>query len=75
MFGINEFARDGLPLAIPAENLQQLIGPSATFCSFEALHPSARPCGLLVPHWPFLCSEPLLGPHADAAAAFLIKKK
>jgi hypothetical protein len=47
-----------LPQAIPAEQLQVILGPSAEFCSWDAANPRARE---FLAGWPFLFSHPLMG--------------
>ena len=48
----------GLPVAIPADELQKMLGASDMFCSWDASH-SMR--SKLTARWPFLFSRPLLG--------------
>jgi hypothetical protein len=42
---------EGLPQAISAQELQQTLGTSAAFCSWDASHPTA---GELIARWPYL---------------------
>jgi hypothetical protein len=47
-----------LPRAIPAEELQAMLGASWAFCSWDA---SASTVSDLMAGWPFLFSHPLMG--------------
>jgi hypothetical protein len=55
---MGELDRKGLPRAIPAEELQIILGTSAAFCSWDATNSTIRE---LMDCWPFLFSHPLLG--------------
>ena len=55
MCALNEVGGKGLPRAIPAEELQKMLGSSAAFCSRRAA--SSTTCDLIT-RWPFLFSRP-----------------
>jgi len=55
---MDELGREGLPRAIPVEELQTMLGPSQAFCSWNA---SNSTVGELMARWPFLFSHPLMG--------------
>jgi len=46
-----------LPRAIPAEQLQAMLGASQAFCSWDASNSTIRE---LLGRWPFLFSHPLM---------------
>ena len=54
----SESDRNGLPGAIPADELQIMLGSSQAFCSWDASNP---PINELMARWPFLFSRPLMG--------------
>jgi hypothetical protein len=53
-----ELGRKGLPRAIPAKELQIMLGTSEAFCSRDA---SNATVSQLMDRWPFLFSHPLMG--------------
>jgi hypothetical protein len=55
---MDELGRKGLPRAIPAEELQTMLGPNGAFCSGDA---SNSMVSELMARWPFLFSHPLMG--------------
>jgi hypothetical protein len=55
---MGEFGRKGLPQAIPAEELQIILGTSDAFCSWDAENSRVNE---LIARWPFLFSQPLMG--------------
>jgi len=55
---IGELGRKGLPRAIPADELQTLLGASQAFCSWNA---SNSMVSEFMVRWPFLFSHPLMG--------------
>ena len=55
---MGELGRKGLPRAIPAEELQIMLGTSGAFCSWDA---SNSTVSQLMDRWPFLFSHPLMG--------------
>ncbi len=55
---MGELGHEGLPQAIPAEELQAMIGASSAFCSWDA---SNSPISDLTAGWPYLFSYPLMG--------------
>ena len=57
MSAIGELGREGLPRAIPAEELQTMLGTSEAFCSWDASNPTVSE---LIARWPFLFSHPLM---------------
>jgi hypothetical protein len=59
-----ELSREGLPRAIPAEELQIMIGISAEFCSWDD---SKTTINDLTTRWPFLFSQPLMGTKQKSA--------
>jgi hypothetical protein len=63
MRAMGEHDRKGLPRAIPAEELQTMLGTSGTFCSWDASNPTV---GELMARWPFLFSRPLMGTNKKA---------
>jgi hypothetical protein len=58
MLAMGELGRKGLPRAIPAEELQIMLGTSAAFCSWDASNSTVNQ---LMDRWPFLFSHPLMG--------------
>ena len=58
MHAMGELGRKGVPRAIPAEELQKMLGASQAFCSWNALYSTVRE---LLARWPFLFSHPLMG--------------
>jgi hypothetical protein len=58
MHGTGESDRNGLQGAIPAEELQKMLGSSQAFCSWDASNPTINE---LMARWPFLFSRPLMG--------------
>jgi len=58
MHSMGELSRKGVPRAIPAEELQTMLGPSQAFCSWNALYATVRE---LLARWPFLFSHPQMG--------------
>jgi hypothetical protein len=50
--------REGLPTAIPAEELQKMLGVNATFGSWDSENSTLSDS---VTRWPFLFSRPLMG--------------
>jgi len=58
MRAMRELVRKGLPRAIPAEELQIMLGPSGAFCSWDA---SNSMVSQLMDRWPYLFSHPLMG--------------
>jgi len=63
MLVIGELGRQGLPRAIPADELEMMLGPSAAFCSWDTSNSRLRE---LVAGWPFLFSHPLMGTTQEA---------
>jgi hypothetical protein len=61
---MGELGRKGLPRAIPAEELQKMLGSSGAFCSWDA---SNAPVTQLMDRWPFLFSHPLMGTKKKSA--------
>lgn len=55
MRAMGELGRKGLPRAIPARELQTILGDSRTFCSWDASNSTVSE---LVARWPFLFSHP-----------------
>jgi hypothetical protein len=60
---MGELGRKGLPRAIPAEELQIMLGNSRAFCSWNDSNSTVS--DLLV-RWPFLFSYPLMGTSGKA---------
>ena len=58
MRAMNKLGRKGLPRAIPAEELQVMLGNSEAFCLWDASNSTV--CQLM-DRWPFLFSHPLMG--------------
>jgi hypothetical protein len=58
MCAIGELGRKGLPRAIPAEELETMLGTSGAFCSWDASNSTVSE---LMARWPFLFSQPLMG--------------
>jgi len=58
MRAMGELDRNGLPGAIPAEELQMMLGTSQAFCSWDASNSTVSE---LMARWPFLFSRPLMG--------------
>jgi hypothetical protein len=58
-----EIGGKDLPRAIPAEELQKMLGPSGAFCSWDASNSTVSE---LMARWPFLFSHPLLGTNKQA---------
>jgi hypothetical protein len=58
MSAINEPGQKGLPPAIPAEELEKMLGTSQGFCASDA--PNTKKSELAA-CWPFLFSPPLMG--------------
>jgi hypothetical protein len=58
MRAMGEFDRKGLPRAIPAAELQTMLGTGRAFCSWDA---SNSTISELMARWPFLFSHPLMG--------------
>jgi hypothetical protein len=58
MGAMSERDNKGLPRAIPAQELQTLLGANGAFCSWDASHLAVSE---LVARWPFLFSHPLMG--------------
>jgi hypothetical protein len=58
MLAMGELDRKGVPRAIPASELQTMLGTSRAFCSWEASNSTISES---MDRWPFLCSPPLLG--------------
>jgi hypothetical protein len=58
MRAMSEPGREGLPRAIPAEELQTMLGTGGAYCSWDA---SNLAVSELMARWPFLFSRPLLG--------------
>jgi hypothetical protein len=56
MRAAGQFGRKGLPRAIPAEELQKMMGSSRALCSRYAT--TSTTCDLIT-RWPFLFSHPL----------------
>jgi hypothetical protein len=54
---MGELGRKVLPRAIPAEELQTMLGNSRAFCSWDA---SKSTVSELISRWPFLFSHPLM---------------
>jgi hypothetical protein len=57
MRAMGELGRKGLPRAIPAKELQIMIGTSRAFCSWDASNSTVSE---LMDRWPFLFSHPHL---------------
>jgi hypothetical protein len=55
---LGELGRKRLPRAIPAEELQAMLGTSRAFCSWDASNSTVRE---LLARWPFLLSDPRMG--------------
>jgi hypothetical protein len=55
---MGEPGRKGLPRAIPAEELQKMLGAGGAFCSWDASNSTTSD---LLARWPFLFSQPLTG--------------
>jgi hypothetical protein len=53
-----KLGRKGLPRAIPAEELQIMLGTSQAFCSRDASNSTVSE---LMARWPFFFSHPLMG--------------
>ncbi len=53
-----ELSRKELPRAIPARELQRMLGTSQAFCSWDASNSTVSD---LIARWPFLFSRPLIG--------------
>jgi hypothetical protein len=64
MRAMDELGRKGLPRAIPAEELQIMIGTSSAFCSWDALYSTVSDVTM---RWPFLFSQPLMGTNKKPA--------
>jgi hypothetical protein len=47
---------DGLPRAIPADDLQAMLDADPAFCSWDATYAKTRD---LLTGWPYLFSQPL----------------
>jgi len=58
MRAMGKLGRRVLPRAIPAEELQIMLGDSRAFCSWDALNSTVSE---LMARWPFLFSHPLMG--------------
>ncbi len=58
MRAIGELDHEGLPRAIPSDELQVMIGISAEFCSWDASNSRVAD---LTTGWPYLFSYPLMG--------------
>jgi hypothetical protein len=54
---MGELGRTALPRAIPADELQAMLGPSGAFCSWDT---SNSPACDFMARWPYLFSHPLL---------------
>jgi len=54
---IGEHGRKALPHAIPAEQLQAMLGPSSAFCSWN---PAIAKYLEMARHWPFLFAQPVM---------------
>jgi len=59
MHPMGELDREGLPRAIPAQELQKMLGNSEAFCSWDACHLRVSE---LMARWPFLPSHLLTAP-------------
>jgi hypothetical protein len=57
MYALGESGDKALPWAIPAKELQKLIGDNAEFCSWDA---SNKNVDELTDRWPFLFSHPFV---------------
>jgi hypothetical protein len=55
---MGELGHKDLPCAIPAEELQTMLGTSEAFCSWDASNSAIKE---LMARWPFLFSHPLMG--------------
>jgi hypothetical protein len=55
---MGEFGREDLPRAIPAEELQMMLGPGEASCSWDASNSTVSD---LTARWPFMFSHPLMG--------------
>jgi hypothetical protein len=55
---MGELDRKGLPRAIPAEELQKMLGTGGAFCSWDASNSTVND---LIARWPFLFAQPLMG--------------
>lgn len=55
---MRELGHKGLPRAIPAQQLQAMLGANPAFCSWDPANSTLRE---LLGRWPFLFSHPLLG--------------
>jgi hypothetical protein len=62
MRAMGELGRKGLPRAIPAEELQIMLGTSQAFFSWDASNSTVSE---LMAHWPFLFSHPLMGANKE----------
>jgi hypothetical protein len=56
---------EDLPCAIPADELQTMLGPSSEFCSWD---PSNSTTTDLNTRWPFLFSYPLMATNPKLSA-------
>jgi hypothetical protein len=64
MHAMGELGRKGLPRAIPAKELQMMLGDSSGFCSWNASNSTVND---LTAGWPYLFSFPLTGTDRKAA--------
>ncbi|MGB6431024.1 MAG: hypothetical protein WBF06_10585 [Candidatus Acidiferrales bacterium] len=64
MRDMGQLGRKRLPLAIPTNELQKMLGPSQAFCSRDASNSTYVEA---MDRWPFLFSLPLTATH-DAPA-------
>ena len=64
MRAIGELGRQGVPRAIPAEELRKTLGSSDAFCSWDGSLSTVRD---LTTGWPFLFSHALLGANKKPA--------
>jgi hypothetical protein len=55
---MRELGQKSLPRAIPAKELQAMLGANQAFCSWDAANSTVRES---LARWPFLFSHPLLG--------------
>jgi len=62
MPAMGELGREGLPRAIPAEELEKMLGTSEAFCSWDASNSTVSE---LMDRWPYLFSHPLTGTNKE----------
>lgn len=66
MHALGDSGTTSLPLAIPAKELQRLVGDSEAFCSWDAANQGIDES---TDHWPFLFSHPVVSAISKKPAA------